>query len=339
MKSFLSILIIFTSINLMFAQPMKKYSFEKNIRVGDERFEIGDYYNALELYKESYKEKKDLNLALRIGEAYYMLKDYKHSLKYLKNLLKKDKNGAFFHSKLLYAKCLKRMGEYQDAYNEFIEYAKKTDDPDGRKEAMLEIKGLELFSSLPENVEMEFKPLKNSINKGFSIYGLTKRNSNEEIYLGFFNTSSKIVLDGKSNEVKSKKKKRKGKKGKKGKKSGDVRGQIMTSKRNSNGEYDKPKALDKRINNIQFHALYPAFSKDGNRLYYTRIAMKGTVMLESKIFMTVDEGGEWSAPYELENINGEFVSKMPATGEILGQEALFFTSNMEGTLGGLDIFY
>jgi len=127
------------------AQPMSKYEFHKNIAVGDERFEIKDYYNALELYKESYKEKKDLNLALRIAETYYMLKDYKHALKYVKNILKKDKKGMFSHSKLLYAKCLKRLGEYQEAYNEFIEFAKKTDDPESRDEAILEIKGLELF--------------------------------------------------------------------------------------------------------------------------------------------------------------------------------------------------
>ena len=39
------------------------------------------------------------------------------------------------------------MGQYQDAYNEFKDYYQKTDDPEGRTEAMLEIKGLE-FSIL-----------------------------------------------------------------------------------------------------------------------------------------------------------------------------------------------
>lgn len=344
MKKYILFIFVLGFSSALFAQPMAKYEFEKNIAVGDERFEIGDYFNALELYKESYKEKKDLNLALRIAETYYMLKDYKHSHKYLKTILKKDKKGMFFHARLLYAKCLKRMGEYQEAYNEFIAFAKKTDDPDSRTEAILEIKGLELFDSLPENVEMEFKPLGKEVNKGFSIYGLQKRKTNDEIYLGYFDTSSKIVMDGKTNEVKEKKRK-KGKrkkskrKNKKKKEEGGIRGQISVSKRDASGEYSEPKALDKRINRIESHSLYPSFSLDGQTLYYTRISMEGTEILESKIFMTKDEGGEWSAPYELENINGDFITKMPAVGEILGQEALFFVSNMEGTMGGFDIFY
>jgi len=342
MKNYILFIFLLAISFSSFAQPMSKYEFEKNIAVGDERFEIGDYFNALELYKESYKEKKDLNLALRIAETYYMLKDYKHSMKYVKNILKKDKKGMFFHSKLLYAKCLKRLGEYQEAYNEFIDFAKKTDDPDSRTEAILEINGLELFDSMQENVEMEFKPLNKDVNKGFSIYGLQRRNSNDEIYLGYFDTSSKIVLDGKSNEVKSKKRKKKKskKKGKKKKEeSGDIRGQISISKRDADGNYSKPKALDKRINRIESHSLYPAFSLDGETLYYTRISMKGTEVLESKLFLVKEEDGEWGAPYELENVNGDFISKMPSVGEMLGQEALFFVSDMEGTTGGLDIFY
>ncbi len=338
MKNIISLLVLVFTLNIVIAQPLQKYEFTKNIEVGDEKFDEGDYYNALELYKESYKEKKPLSLALRIAESYYMLKDYKHALRYLKNIAKKDKKGMYIDAKLLYAKCMKRLDMYQDAYDMFREYAKKTDDPDGRKEAILEIKGLEMFNSLPENLEMEFTALNKDINKGFSIYGVQKRKTNDEIFLGFFDTSSKIVMDGKSNKVKIKKKKRKRKK--KGKKVNEnIRGQIVFSKRQGKDEYSKPKALDKRINRIEFHSLYPSFSRDGNRLYYTRVALEGTKVLEAKLFLTEDKGGEWSAPVELENVNGDFMSKMSNVGEMLGQEALFFVSNMEGTLGGFDIFY
>ncbi len=336
MKKILSLLVLLSSLSFAIAQPLQKYEFTKNIEVGDEKFDEGDYYNALELYKESYKEKKPLSLALRIAEAYYMLKDYKHALRYLKNIAKKDKKGAYIDAKLLYAKCMKRLDMYQEAYDMFREYAKKTDDPDGRKEAILEIKGLEMFNSLPDNLDMEFTPLNKEINKGFSVYGVQKRKTNDEIYLGFFDTSKKIVLDGKSNKVKTKKKKGK----RKGKKVNEnIRGEIVFSKRTGKAEYSKPKALDKRINRIEFHSLYPSFSRDGDKLYYTRVALEGTKVLESKLFYTEDKGGEWSAPVELENVNGDFMSKMSNVGEMLGQEALFFVSNMEGTLGGFDIFY
>ena len=185
MKNILSLLILLFSLNFVIAQPLQKYEFTKNIEVGDEKFDEGDYYNALELYKESYKEKKPLSLALRIAEAYYMLKDYKHALRYLKNIAKKDKKGMYWDARLLYAKCMKRLDMYQEAYDMFREYAKKTDDPDGRKEAILEIKGLEMFNSLPDNLEMEFTPLNRDINKALVSMVYKKERQMILYFLGF----------------------------------------------------------------------------------------------------------------------------------------------------------
>ncbi len=341
MKAYFSLLFSLVFVVIIHAQPLKKYTFESLVEAGDHSFEKADYFNAIDLFKKALDEKKDLNLNLRIAESYYMMRDYKHAARYLKSLLRKDKTGMFLDARLLYAKSLKRLGEYQEAYNEFKEFAKNTDDPDMRKEAILEVKGLEMFKSLPENVEMQFKPLNKEINKGFSLYGLQRRNSNDTIYFGSFNSATKIVLDGKNNKVKSSGKKKKTSKGrKKGKKdSGGKRGMIMISNRGSDGKYGKPKALDKRINRIETHSIYPAFSEDGNTMYFTRMAMKGTEVLESKIFKTVYKSGEWKAPEEVAQVNGDFISKMPAVGEILGKEALFFVSNMDGGIGGFDIYY
>lgn len=341
MKTYFSIIFSLFFVIVIQAQPLNKFTFESLVEAGGMSYEKGDYYNAIDLFKQALDEKKDLNLNFRIAESYYMMRDYKHAARYLKSLLRKDKSGMFFDAKLLYAKCLKRLGEYQDAYNEFKEFAQKTDDPDMRKEAVLEVKGLELFKSLPENVEMEFKPLSKEINKGFSLYGVQKRNSNDTIYFGSFNSATKIVLDGKSNEVKStgKSKKKSKKRGKDKSDKGGKRSMIMVSVRGSDGVYGKPKAMDKRINRIETYSLYPAFSQDGNTMYFTRMALKGTEVLESKIFKTIDKGGEWSAPEEVFEVNGDFISKMPAVGEILGQEALFFVSDMDGGEGGFDIYY
>ena len=333
-------IIIFASFSALRAQPLNSYKFETLVQVGDECFEKGDYYNALDYYKKAMDEKKDLNLTLRIAESYFMMRDYKKAMRYLKSLIKKDKKGMFQDARLLYAKCLKRLGKYQEAYNEFKEFVSQTDDPELRDEAILEIRGLELFNTMPENLEMEFTPLSKEINKGFSLYGLQRRKTNDVIFFGSFNSSSKITLDGKNNEVKSSGKSKKGKKNKKDKKSGgDTRGQIMYSQRDAQGNYGKPVALDNTINQKEYHSLYPAFSPDGEEMYFTRVAMKGTEVLESKIFKTTSKDNEWSVPVEVENINGDYIAKMPALGEMLGQKALFFVSDMEGGTGGFDIYY
>ena len=337
MKTFLSIIFIFIIAATVYCQPLNALKYETMISTGDECFENKDYDNALDYYSKALEEKKDPLTSLKMAETYYMMRDYKQATRTLKGVLTKDKSGVYNDYRLLYAKSLKRMGQYQEAYNEFKDYYQKTDDPDGRSEAMLEIKGLELFNSLDENVEMEFKPLGTGINKGFSIYGLQKRSSNDSIYFGSFNTSKKIVLDGKSNEVK---KDDNNKKDTKKDKDGDgSRGQIMMSKRDSKGDYISPTAMDNRFNRVEYHSIYPAFSADGNRLFYTRKAMEGTIVLESRILYSEFKGGEWTAPMELPVINGDFQSKMPSFGELLGKEALFFVSDMPGGQGGFDIYY
>jgi outer membrane protein OmpA-like peptidoglycan-associated protein len=421
MKSYILLISLLFIVFSAFSQPLNSYKYETMLETADECFEKRDYQNALEFYNKALDEKKETSTMLKIAETYYMLRNYKLSARTVKGILAKDKTGTYNDYKLLYAKNLKRLGQYQDAYNEFKDYYQKSDDPEGKEEATLEIKGLELFNSLDENVEMEFKPLGGDINKGFSVYGAQKRFGNDTLYIGSFNTSKKVELDGKSDKSKkessyesdsrsnsdsgSKSEPRSGsrpdsnsgsksdsrsksnsdlnsgslsgdssgsksesnsrsdmnsrsdsdsgsdsgsssesrsnsnKNSDKDSKSGTSRAQILLSSRDEKGDYNSIGAMDKRFNGAQYHSIYPAFSPSGTRMFFTREAMEGTVILESKIMYSELNKGEWSAPLELPVVNGDFKSKMPSFGEILGREALFFSSDMPGGQGGFDIYY
>ncbi|MEZ4906781.1 MAG: OmpA family protein [Saprospiraceae bacterium] len=397
MKKIFYIIILSISSIYVFAHPLTDLKYETKLEVANECFDVGDYVNAMEYFNQANDEQDELATQLNIAECYYMLRDYKNATKRLDRFIKKDKNNTFPVARLLYGKSLKRDGNYQESLNVLKDYALNTDDPELRNEAILEIKGLEMFKTSPENVEMEFIPLDKDINKGFSIYGIQKRYSNDSIYFGSFNTAKKITLDGKNNEVKedskSKKSKSKSKSNSKsssksnsnksnsarnsnndlgggglagdGKGNGKEKmqqedndendnssdskeaqnegekshGQLFYAVRDQNGEYKNPFAMDNRINREEYYSVYPAFSTDGNKLFYTRLVMEGTVVLESKIMYSEFKNGDWTAPVELPTVNGDFESKMPAYGELLGQPALFFVSDMEGGIGGYDIYY
>ena len=47
----------------------------------------------------------------------------------------------------------------------------------------------------------------------------------------------------------------------------------------------------------------------------------------------------WGPANELEGVNGEYMVKHPAPGELFGEEVLFFVSNMDGGYGGFDVYY
>jgi len=75
-------------------------------------------------------------------------------------------------------------------------------------------------------------------------------------------------------------------------------------------------------------------------MLFVRSELDGTVELSSKIYYaTQGSGGTWAKATMVEGLNGDYVAKHPAFGELYGREVVFFTSDMVGGEGGLDIYY
>jgi len=105
------------------------------------------------------------------------------------------------------------------------------------------------------------------------------------------------------------------------------------------GGFGKPTVLDTKVNRPGFHNVNLNFSPDGNRLFFTRATLEGNVMSDGKIYMSVGGDGAWGAANEVKGVNGDYISKDPAVGELFGKEVLFFASNMPGGKGGFDLYY
>jgi peptidoglycan-associated lipoprotein len=320
MKHILPIVILFASLMVVQAQPLRKITYEMMVETAEKSLTNGDYVNALEYYEKAYDEKKETEMAFNVAYTHYLLKNYIRAERYFVRVMRKDRKGEFPEAKLFYGKCLKRQNKYQEAYQQLMEYARDTQDPDGKKEAMLEIRGMEKYNELPDNVEMVFKPLNAEINKAFSIYGAAEHPEDGTLYFGSFHTRKKIVLNGEEPEKENAK--------------------IYTSTRNSDGEYGEPKALGDQINRPEFSTLHPSFSADGNRLYFTRVLLDNNKVKYAQIFVSFKNGKEWGAPMALPNVNMEGVLSMhPSVGELFGREVLYFISDMPGGYGGYDIYY
>lgn len=313
----LSVLLLTLSISLN-AQPLRSITYQMMVDKAEELMGKADYKNALEFYQQAYEEKKEPEMALKVADVHYLLKDYNKAARQYRSVLRRDKKDVYLEYRLFYAKCLKRTDQLQDAYNEFIEYAKKTTDPDGRQEAMLEIKGLEMFNDLAENTDIKFVPLPKEINKAFSLYG-ARLHPDGNLYFGSFDSDKEIVLDGESEN-------------------GDAK--IFVSTKDDKGKFATQTALGENINRKGYSSLHPAFSEDGNRMYFTRLIMNNNSIEEAKIYVSVKTGSEWGAAKILPNVNGDgIICRQPAVGELYGREVLFFIADMPGGYGGEDIYY
>lgn len=312
-----AVLLLSLSISLS-AQPLRSITYEMMVAKAEELMEKADYKNALDFYQQAYEEKKEPEMALKIADVHYRLKDYGKAARQYKTVLRRDKKDVYLEYRLFYAKCLKRTDQLQDAYNEFIEYAKKTTDPEGRQEALLEIKGLEMFNELSENTDIKFVALPKEINKAFSLYG-AQVHPDGVLYFGSFDTDKEIVLDGEAENTDAK---------------------IYFAPRDDKGKFTTLTALGENINRKGYSSIHPAFSADGNRMYFSRVVLRNNSIEEAKIYVSKKSGSEWGAAQMLPNVNMEGVNvRQPAVGELYGREVLFFIADMPGGYGGEDIYY
>ncbi|MFN8331421.1 MAG: hypothetical protein U0T81_09425 [Saprospiraceae bacterium] len=74
-------------------------------------------------------------------------------------------------------------------------------------------------------------------------------------------------------------------------------------------------------------------------MYFTRTVSEGGHKSESKIYASGKTSGGWSPAIEVSGVNGDFLSSHPCEGELFGSKVLFFSSNMPGGKGGMDLYY
>lgn len=121
------------------------------------------------------------------------------------------------------------------------------------------------------------------------------------------------------------------------------------SKKTAENTFEEPTVLTKSLNS-QYYSGYPSVSKDGNTIYFTSnssgkskyspsktkkidYSSKGINVL--KIFKTEFKDGSWTEKEELSFNSNEYSCAHPFIAE---DGTLYFVSNMEGTLGGYDVY-
>jgi peptidoglycan-associated lipoprotein len=324
MRSFLSLIILCLGFVVLQAQPINKSSTNQLLSFGTELYESGDYINAIEKLKEYVKEERDdLEAQYMIADASYKIKDYKYAAKRYGLLIKKDKGQGTYNKDLFnYGTALKQLGEYEKAIPVFEQYIEYTEDKRLKELAEIELAGALEAVDMLETLGLTVQRLESSdINSKQSEYSPTYYKDGETVYFASFAENKLIVLDGNEDE--------------------DYHLKIYKSKKGEKGKWQKPEALGMEINRPEFHTGNVKFSTDGESMYFTRaeIDPSTNAVTSSKIYVSYGSDGSWSPPQEVQGVNGAYLAKHPAPGELFGREVLYFSSDMEGGDGGFDIYY
>ena len=316
----LSIIIcsLFFSGALM-AQPLNKETLASMLQTAEEQMALKDYYNALEWYEKAEEESGDVALNVPIAELSYMLRDYRKATKAYSRLLKRDKKNEYAELRFEYARALKMNGEPKEAIEEFDKYLKYVTDPVRKTLAEAEKKGAEYALTATEDTkDLSVSNAGKDVNTKTSEYQPFIGVDGKTLYYSTLATDEIVMIDEKAE---------------------DYHAKIYTSSAGDKG-WEKGTALGENINRPGYHISNVRLSPNGKQMFYCQQLLEGNVLKESKIYMSTDKGGTWSAGNEVAGINIEgTLSKSPAVGELFGKKVLFFASTRDGGEGGWDLYY
>lgn len=304
------------AINASIAQPPSSYTPAKLNKAGDEQIEKGQYYNALELYEKSYKQIKDKNIALRIARTNLLLRDYNKSATGYARILNRDKKNEYIDDRVGYGIALKMNGQATEAAAEFNNYITNGTNDSLKAQAKLQLEGITMQEKMKENPSIIIKNAGNNINNPES-QSSPALDQDGTLYFG--SLSDKAGKDKNDDGVHY--------------------AHMFSSSWSEDKGFAKATELPEEFNREGYHTTNASLSADGTVMYFTRTVSEGGHKSESKIYASGKTSGGWSPAIEVSGVNGDFLSTHPCEGELFGSKVLFFSSNMPGGKGGMDLYY
>lgn len=293
----------------------------KYLDFAEEQYQKGDYYYALEYYEKAMQiDSNSVDILWKYAETYRAYKDYRKAEYYYKKVYDKEL-GAFYPSSLLNLGLMQKQNAHYDEAIETFKKAKKKYSKDKKDYLYLKAKRelescLWAKSAIRDTNEVDFRRLPETVNSKNSEFGHGIYNNqlffsslradsiseNEEVYEKYYSTH------------------------------------LYRSNLNEGQYQQAEKLMDLFQEN--FNAGNGTFSSDGKRFYFSKCEDEG-YNYRCKIMVANYSNGKWSSIDSLgEIINATGAnSTMPHIADVDGIETLFFSSDREGTEGGLDIWY
>ena len=320
MKSILPVLSLLFVSAVLTAQPIGKSSYEQLIAGAEMALSNNDYYTALEKYEEAYDDREDRGLLVTIADLNLYLRDYARAARTYRRLVRRDKDNEYVPERYKMAQALKMNEDYEEAVEQFQMFIDLTDNDSLKQVAQMAMTGAEMAITMPANPQgVELNLMDKAINSAQSEYTPAPTADGNTLYYASLNSKEVVKFDDPSDPEKY----------------------VRIFRSTKNGEkWTKGEPLGPAINRPGFHSANVSLSPDGRRMYFNRITMEeGNVPVTAKIYMSVEGDDGWKSADEVAGVNGEFLALQPSVGELFGNEVLFFSSDMPGGYGGLDLYY
>lgn len=308
----LIILILF----ILVASPYEADAQKRKAERAYEAFEAGEYYEAIDQFKDAYSKTQSSDKAARaeivfmIAECYRVINDPKNAETWYKLAVKSANPKPEAQFRL--AEAMKKNGKYQQAADEFKKY-KQIAQSDARADQ--EIRACELALEWQRNPEAyrveELKDL-NSRESDFS-----PAYARDDFGVIYFTSSREDAAGNKTHGA-----------------TGQAYTDIFETRIDKKSKWSTPLPVD--VLNSEFEDGTPVFISGYREVYFTRCEAgkrekKGCVIMFSR-----KNGDTWSEPKSLGILPDSVVAAHPALSS--DGLTLYFVSDIDGGFGGKDIW-
>lgn len=302
-----------------------KLSWRKNRKLAKKSLKKGSLETATAyLEAGAAKKPKKTYFATTLAPTELTLRDYTAANKWYKTLVDKD---SVKHKKpeylFQYAMTQKYLGQYEEAEKNFKKYTKLAKDDDAsvelKKRAKREAEGCRkgiFFRDSVEKPAFKVRHLDGNLNQPYADFSPMMKD--DALY--FTSLKSNQTKEVNKKEVYS------------------TYSRIYKSQKNGN-EFTPGVEISENVNVPNVHVGNPAFTKDGNTMYYTQCTQTDLQHSKCNIFVSKLVNGVWEKGVNAGAVNDPlYTSTQPAVGKNKeGDDVVYFVSDRNPGKG-LDIF-
>lgn len=293
-------------------------SSEKAIRKGDQLVAINEYFDAAKQYKQAYskippKERsKRGEVAWKMAECYRKSNNPQRAAGAYQNAIRYNYHDSIAYLHL--ADALVEKGDYKAAAKNYETYL--SHNPHDR----IALLGLQ---AVQQSQEWKKNPTRYIVKSAKELNG--QRSDLCPMYVGEDTTT--ILITSTRKEAR-------------GEDLSGITGQkpsdIFMAKRDEKGKWQKVEKIEADINS-EYEDGACSFTADGKTMYFTRCAVDDQYPRYASIFKSERSDASWTAPEEVK-ISSDTLSSYAHPAVSPDGQWLYFTSNMEGGEGGLDLW-
>ncbi len=278
-------------------------------------FEAGEFYEAIDLYKNAYNKIRDKNkkneTVFKIAECYRIIRDPRKAEVWYKKAVRADFQDPMIY--LRFGEMLMMNENYDEAIEQFKKYQELVpDDPraeNGIRSCQVAVEWIENPTGYVVDEMRYFNSRERDFSPAYT----------EDDFATVFFTSTREDATG--NETHGA--------------TGESFTDIFVSRMDRKGKWSTPVPLEEEFSSESDDGT-PNISHDFSTLYFTRCPKGKNEQLGCQIFFSKRSGAFWGPPEKLALAEDSLVVAHPAISP--DNFTLYFVSDMAGSAGGKDLW-